>query len=186
MMVWFFDELMMVFVMMLDDIGGCWLLVVVNPTRPASSSLISSPGATRSPNYQLLGRSADEIWEDFFLPLSFPWDFLVMLEHVGCWAEEASLGGYLVVMLSIFRGCYLLFFWEGIVCIYLYIYLTPHGRKLSTLILGHLPTPLNQRCNENGGHRCNSTFDASDFSELEGCLGAYEGEGKTTGGSFFC
>ena len=121
----------MVFVMMLYDIGSCWLLVVVNPTQPASSSLISSPGATRSPNYQLLGRSADEIWEDFFLPLSFPLDFLVMLEHVGCWAEEASLGGYLVVMLSIFRGCYLLFFLEGIVCIKkLYIYLTLRKKTL--------------------------------------------------------
>ena len=124
-----FDELMMVFVMMLDDTGSCWLLVVVNPTRPASSSLISSPGATRSPNYQLLGRSADEIWEDFFLPLSFPWDFLVMLEHVGYSACSLSCKGHTHLCMRVscgyvmhFQGVLPVIFLGGY-SMYIYIYI---------------------------------------------------------------
>ena len=58
----------------------CWLSSTPHNQHHHPSSL--HPGATRSPNYQLLGRSIDKILEEF-LGRSPP-GIVVMLEHVGC------------------------------------------------------------------------------------------------------
>lgn len=58
---------MRVFVM-LDDISGCWLCWLSStPHNQHHHPSSLHPGATRSPNYQLLGRSTDK-WERVVTP----------------------------------------------------------------------------------------------------------------------